>query len=630
MALHGGRCPRPPQGPTPHKPNSLFLGFPSPSTGPSLPPIPEHEAPRAPSRVFHGMRRQIGQSRKHSERTQTRAFGCPGLATLAAPKPPTALFVGGPPPSQSTEEGGRVSPAYGLLYGHRDGPAAQETSGTWESLGTSRGPRQSEEEQTPRDAGWLPGQSLSSPPQEEEPPTAPYLPSPLCAQELSIAGPGPDTRALGPRLPPIVQSGKLKSTSRWPRPSADISAHWPGRPPSPGHPEPSSSRAATVPASPTSAQGGPGGRPGRSPPQPPPGRAAEAGSRHQRPPDAPALGRRSAPSLAAPQALGRRPLTQPPRDAGALGRSACGSPGPRGRPLRAARPLRPARARRGPGAPGAPAAPPPPLAPSPRRLPRAPAGSARGRPAGVRAAPADGAEPPLRPPFPPPAGRGPQPSNPLSERREETLRPRACRRGPAPRAPGPRTLAARLRPQTRGPTDLLLERRRPRPRRRWGSGSARGRPPPAASSPARPAPRPAARPPRRAEPGVPRARCAPSALPAPASAQATRPVPSDDSLGPGRRPALAPLLREAPGAPAPVSPHREAQEGGRGNQDGTLRPQGRGTALSPLAPPRNPGPWSSPAGSVSLCPALTVDGGGTRTLVLFPAGFGGPLASPAE
>ena len=71
-------------------------------------------------------------------------------------------------------------------------------------------------------------------------------------------------------------------------------------------------------------------RPGLSPPRPPPGRVPEAGSRHQRPPDAPALGRRSAPSLAAPQALGRRPLSLPPRDVGTLGRSACGSPGPRG------------------------------------------------------------------------------------------------------------------------------------------------------------------------------------------------------------------------------------------------------------------------------------------------------------
>ena len=39
--------------------------------------------------------------------------------------------------------------------------------------------------------------------------------------------------ALGPRLPPIVQSGKLKSTARWPRPSADISARWPGPAPPP-------------------------------------------------------------------------------------------------------------------------------------------------------------------------------------------------------------------------------------------------------------------------------------------------------------------------------------------------------------------------------------------------------------
>lgn len=372
--------------------------------------------------------------------------------------------------------------------------------------------------------------------------------------------------ALGPRLPPIVQSGKLKSTSQRPRPGADISPRWPG----PSHPLGTWSQAPRGPPP--------------FPPVPPRLRAAPAGRQDcphpglprggppgRFPPPAPTARARARPALSSVprRALGARmPSAHPDsRDAGTLGRSAGGSPGPRGPPA----PLRPASAApegsaRAPGsgrtgaarAPAAGAARSRPFLSPP--APRA-SRSRPGRSGGVRAAPPDRAgEPAARP-----AGRGPQPSKRLSERREETQRRSAWRASAPPALPAPRPWPPACDPRPGAATDLLLERRLPRSRRRWGSGSARGRPPPAAPSPARPAPRPAARPPAppRAEPGVPRAVApaprAPSALPAPASAQATCPVPSDDSLGPGRRPALAPLLCEVPGAPAPVSPCRQRE-----------------------------------------------------------------------
>lgn len=301
--------------------------------------------------------------------------------------------------------------------------------------------------------------------------------------------------ALGPRLPPIVQSGKLKSTSQWPRPSADISPRWPGALPAPGHLEPSPSSAATVPASPASAQGGPGGPPGLSPPRPPPGRAPRpvpATSAHRTRPRSAGAQLRPSPRPRRSGAV-RSPGLPGRRDAGALRRwksrpagaarsAPAGLCGPRGRGegpgLRAHRRRpRPCRSR-------------PFLSPpAPRALRSRP-----GRPGGVRAAPPDRAgEPAARPP-----GRGPQPSKRLSERREGTQRPSAWRASAPPALPAPRPWPPACDPGPGAPTDLLLERRHPRSRRRWGSGSARGRPPPAAPSPARPAPRPAARPPRRA------------------------------------------------------------------------------------------------------------------------------------
>lgn len=412
------------------------------------------------------------------------------------------------------------------------------TSGTWESPGTSRRRWRSEEEQTPQDGARPQGQSLSSPPQEEEPPTAPHLPGPLCAQEPSIAGPGPDTRgspaglgsdmedltagagageqsgipaekghrsrgwkqargllkwgkgavprgsaavqrkgggdtpsapsfsplprgALGPRLPPIVQSGKLKSTSRWPRPSADISARWPGPP----HPLGTRSQAPRGPPP--------------FPPVPPWLRAAPAGRQDCPHPGLPRGGSpRPVPATSAHRTRPRsasaqlRPSPRPRRsDAvrsaclpGTSGRSRAPPvevPARGGRPLRSGRPLRPTQARRGPGAPGAPGPPPPlrrgralsplPLAACPARLPvqsgGGPEGSAQRPPTGLgsrrraRAAPAPaagGARTTALEPAVGAAGR-----DTAAARLKEGVR--------AARAPGPTTLAARLRPQTRGP-----------------------------------------------------------------------------------------------------------------------------------------------------------------------------------
>ena len=393
--------------------------------------------------------------------------------------------------------------------------------------------------------GWghaLRSQLLSSPPRSPWPP-----PSSHCTvgeTEVYIAVAAPQRR-------------HLRSLAR--------------APPSPGHPEPSPSRATTVPASSALAQGGPSGPPGLSPPRPPPGRVPEAGSRHQRPPDAPALGQRSAPSLAAPQALGRRPLSLPTRDVGTLARSACGSPGPRGPPA----PLRPASAApagstraRGPGRTGAAPAPAPgprALAPSPRRLPRAPSGPVGGRPGGVRAAPPDRAgEPAARPSCPRARRRRGADHSPRTGRRSGGKRHSGC----APEGGGPRR--PRSRPHDPGRPPATPDPRPPltccSSAGTRGLGVA-GAPAPPAGAPRRrlPAPRgprpapPPARPAARGA-GAPRAAAraprAPSTLPAPASAQATCPVPSDDSLVPGRRPALAPLRREVPGAPAPC--HRVA------------------------------------------------------------------------
>ena len=89
----------------------------------------------------------------------------------------------------------------------------------------------------------------------------------------------------------------------------------------------------------------------------------------------------------------------------------------------------------------------------------------------------------------------------------------------------------------------------------------------------------------------------------------------------------------------PLPRHREAQEEGWGNQDGTLRPQGRGTGACPhdpraqppcpppslgpgpaqlaLSPPPGHSPWTAGELGPWCCG--------------FPAGFGGgPLASPVE
>ncbi|XP_027369352.1 uncharacterized protein LOC113875150 [Bos indicus x Bos taurus] len=295
-----------------------------------------------------------------------------------------------------------------------DGPAAQVTSGTWESPGTSRRRWRSEEEQTPQDGARPQGQSLSSPPQEEEPPTAPHLPGPLCAQEPSIAGPGPDTRGspagLGSDMEDLTAVGETEVYIAVAAPQRRHLRSLARAPPSPGHPEPSPSRATTVPASSALAQGGPSGPPGLSPPRPPPGRVPEAGART--PSAQPAYpGRRDARAL-------RLWKSRPAGAARSAPAGLCGprrldeGPGPRahrGRPRPCA---------------GAARSRPFPSPPAPRAF-RSSRGAAR---RGPRSAPRPGwgaGGAPELPPRPPPAGRGPQPSNRLSERREETQRLRA-------------------------------------------------------------------------------------------------------------------------------------------------------------------------------------------------------------
>lgn len=257
--------------------------------------------------------------------------------------------------------------------------------------------------------------------------------------------------ALGPRLPPIVQSGKLKSTSQRPRPGADISPRWPGALPSPGHLEPSPSRAATVPASPASAPGGPGGPPGLSPPRPPPGRAPRpvpATSAHRTRPRAAGAQLRPSPrpgrsdAVRSPRLPGRRDARAlrrwKSRPAGAARPAPAGLCGPRGLGegpgLRAHR-RRPRPCRRGR------ALSPLPLTACPARL-AVQAGAVR---RGPRSAPRPG------------WGAGGAPGRARTPALEEAVgaagRDAAAERLEgvrAARAPGPTTLAARLRPQTRG------------------------------------------------------------------------------------------------------------------------------------------------------------------------------------
>ncbi|XP_070625040.1 basic proline-rich protein-like [Bos indicus] len=455
-----------------------------------------------------------------------------------------------------------------------DGPAAQVTSGTWESPGTSRRRWRSEEERTPQDGARPQGQSLSSPPQEEEPPTAPHLPGPLCAQEPSIAGPGPDTRGspagLGSDMEDLT-SGKLKSTSRWPRPSADISARWPGPPipwapgakPLEGHHRSRQFRLGS-------------GRPQRAARTVPTPASPGAGPRGRFPPPAPTGRARARPALSsvprrAPGA--RTPSAQPAypgrRDARALRLW-------KSRPAGAARSAPaglcgPRRLDEGPGAPGAPGPPPPlrrgralsplPLAACPARLPV----QSGGGPEGSAQRPPDRAgEPAARPSCPRARRRRGADHSPRTGCRSGGKRHSGC----APEGGGPRR--PRSRPHDPGRPPATPDPRPPltccSSAGTRGLGVA-GAPAPPAGAPRRrlPAPRgprpapPPARPAARGA-GAPRAAAraprAPSTLPAPASAQATCPVPSDDSLVPGRRPALAPLRREVPGAPAPC--HRVA------------------------------------------------------------------------
>lgn len=114
------------------------------------------------------------------------------------------------------------------------------------------------------------------------------------------------------------------------------------------------------------------------------------------------------PLLAAPQALGRRLLTQPPGNTWTFGSSTCGSSRLRGPAcpaqagLCASSPARPGRAPRAHRVPGRPVAqnaparfPPLPLgprslAPSPPRLPCAPSGPFQGGPEGLRTVPRPG------------------------------------------------------------------------------------------------------------------------------------------------------------------------------------------------------------------------------------------------
>ncbi|XP_069413128.1 collagen alpha-1(I) chain-like [Ovis canadensis] len=539
-----------------------FGGIPKPQEGrrprdqgwgwgwdPDLAPEPQPETPALASQQVFLRTRPCAQQHPAANRCPARAHGR-GLKALSSREAD---------PTAATQPGVRGTDSWTNGGGNR-GQSRRRTLPSSFSLRPVLQERCQLEPSSRALRGW-----------EEEPPTAPHLPSPLCAQEPSIAGPGPDTwgspaglgsdmedltagagdgsslgsprkrgtgpaggkagsgppemgkrrrrppgvscrpekkgwtrpplpaslprGALGPRLPPIVQSGKLKSTSQWPRPSADISPRWPGALPAPGHLEPSPSSAATVPASPASAQGGPGGPPGLSPPRPPPGRAPRpvpATSAHRTRPRSAGAQLRPSPrprrsgAVRSPGLPGRRDARAlrrwKSRPAGAARSAPAGLCGPRGRGegpgLRAHRRRpRPCRSR-------------PFLSPpAPRALRSRP-----GRPGGVRAAPPDRAgEPAARPP-----GRGPQPSKRLSERREETQRRSAWRASAPPALPAPRPWPPACDPGPGAPTDLLLERRHPRSRRRWGSGSARGRPPPAAPSPARPAPRPAARPPRRA------------------------------------------------------------------------------------------------------------------------------------
>lgn len=114
---------------------------------------------------------------------------------------------------------------------------------------------------------------------------------------------------------------------------------------------------------------------------------------------------------------------------------------------------------------------------------------------------------------------------------------------------------------------------------------------------------------------------------APPSGSAASPVRPPPHSARGDPCSLSPLMSRGP-----LPRHREAEEEGWGNQDGTLRPQGRGAGacphdprLSPLAhPPARalvPPSW--------LCLPLPGTHHGPRCCG-FPAGPGGPLASPVE
>ncbi|XP_065760919.1 collagen alpha-1(I) chain-like [Muntiacus reevesi] len=335
-----------------------------PSTQPLPRPVRILWLPRPGGPPMTGGRiRQIGRGRKPSEWIQTRTFGCSGLAISAAPeaahgprelRPPRGQ-TGGHPGTCTSQAHMRkeacepththlakvLSPA-GRVRGvlrfpkalKREAGSAQNTvcskgTGQWSKRhpgpGRARGPP--EDPGGARRSGHLrmgpgpPGHSLSSPPQKEEPLTPPHLPGLLCAQELSILGPGPET-------PGAARLGLAPPH------------------PSPGHPEPSPSRVATVPASPASAQGGPGGPPERSPPRPPPGPVPATSAHRTRP--------RSAGAQLRPSPRPRRSdaVRSPslPRTPGRSGARPVEVPTRGGRPPRSGRPLRPPRARRGPGA----------------------------------------------------------------------------------------------------------------------------------------------------------------------------------------------------------------------------------------------------------------------------------------
>lgn len=201
-------------------------GFPAQAQAPICPPpphSPKPEALRTPSRVFHRMRRQIGRGRKPSEWIQTRTFGCLGLAIPAAPEAAHSPCELRTPRGQTGGQLGtcmsqahvrkeackptnthlaKVLSPTGRVRGvlrfpealKREAGSAQNTvcskgTGQWSRRhpgpGRARGPP--EDLGGARRSGHLGmgpgpgGQSLSSPPQEEEPPTPPHLPGLLCA-----------------------------------------------------------------------------------------------------------------------------------------------------------------------------------------------------------------------------------------------------------------------------------------------------------------------------------------------------------------------------------------------------------------------------------------------------------------